>query len=529
MESEKVFSIAGLKGSVYRPIYIVSGKNCWKVEDSTLKEVNIAEVENGYFIGTNLKDFVKELWKLKGILPLSLWDIELVRKYTDPAGKEFQESEPLKIISQFEKQFLNILSYLSENDYYIKEKTVFAKRKVPAVILMTAVGIQLSALLEYYGVPLDREEVVKRLAVLEKAKEDFAVDFFARFGFKPTDKEIREFITSVRLSSLKKEHILSLWDSFNETEREILIERWRKKEIERTVALLKKMKDGLKNGRIYPEWNMEAKTGRMACREPNLMALPKNFSEELFNVRSVIKPERGNVFVKIDFPQLELLALSKVIEYFYESIVVEGQVFDFELEFALKKALESDVHTEVAKAFFSEKEIESNRKKCRQFAKTFIFSFLYGAKEKLKYQLSRLLGPDLTDSDVETYIRLFYQKFPDIEFYHKTVSGGGEYILPTGTKVIITKKTEALNYPVQNYASLIVYRFLKEVFAVLKRYMVEGKVKPVLFVHDEVVFECSEETAEFVKDILEKTMTATIYRHTGLVKKEKAQILERYG
>ena len=66
------------------------------------------------------------------------------------------------------------------------------------------------------------------------------------------------------------------------------------------------------NGRIHCTFNtIGADTGRMSCRAPNLMQLPKRIGPV---VRRAIVPTLGHIFVAMDFGQMELRILAHLSE-----------------------------------------------------------------------------------------------------------------------------------------------------------------------------------------------------------------------
>lgn len=66
------------------------------------------------------------------------------------------------------------------------------------------------------------------------------------------------------------------------------------------------------DGRVRPSYNM-VRTGRLSCSDPNLQQLPNPKREKLeFNHRELFIPEEGNVFVCADYSGQELRNLAEV-------------------------------------------------------------------------------------------------------------------------------------------------------------------------------------------------------------------------
>jgi DNA polymerase-1 len=129
-----------------------------------------------------------------------------------------------------------------------------------------------------------------------------------------------------------------------------------------------------KDGRLHPSWNSVrgdaggTRTGRLSCTNPNLQNVPKELSVEipegfppLPNLRAVLRPEKGHVWVSADFNSQELRMLAHYAGGELERLYCENPGLD--------------LHAAAAK-MISER---TGKPVDRKATKIVAFSLLYGA------------------------------------------------------------------------------------------------------------------------------------------------------
>jgi DNA polymerase-1 len=125
-------------------------------------------------------------------------------------------------------------------------------------------------------------------------------------------------------------------------------------------------------------------------------------------------------------------------------------------------------------------------------------------------------GIEVTEEEAETIINGFYEAYPGVTKYLKNISYYGSEHLhvrniagrlmnfnqPTTEKEMSGIKRESKNLPIQSLCADMVKIAMANIFLELEPL----GVKFINTVHDELVFECSEAQAEYVKEIVKSEM-----------------------
>ena len=203
-----------------------------------------------------------------------------------------------------------------------------------------------------------------------------------------------------------------------------------------------------KDGRIHADWSvLGAPTGRMACREPNLQAVPR-----LAEFRRLFRAPDGFYIVKVDYSQIEL-RLAAVIAPDAEMLRAFREGIDLH-KFTAAKVLGKDL-SEVTKSE-------------RQLAKGLNFGLVYGMGAKTLQELLRNdYGVSVTLEEAETYRQEFFTLYRGLARWHKKYRKDGVRRVYTmlGRYRETQNFTEKLNTPVQGsgadglkWAMVSVYR-----------------------------------------------------------------------
>ena len=228
-----------------------------------------------------------------------------------------------------------------------------------------------------------------------------------------------------------------------------------------------------KKGRIHGRVKTNgAVTGRATHMNPNLAQVPKVGSEYGKESRSCFTASQGRVLVGSDVSGLELRMLAHFMALFdqgaYGKIILEG-----------------DIHTE---------NMNAAGLTTRNQAKTFIYAFLYGAGPG---KIGSIVGGN---AKVGAELRTrFLKKTPAlnklIDIVKKQASRGYLKGLD-GRRLHIRSDHAALNVLLQSAGALICKRWMVEIDMEIKARRWETKVNQVLFVHDELQFDCDPDIAD---------------------------------
>lgn len=224
-------------------------------------------------------------------------------------------------------------------------------------------------------------------------------------------------------------------------------------------------------------------TGRLSSIDPNLQNIPIR-TEQGQEVRSLFVSESGNLLLKADYSQIELRVLAHQAN-----------------EKSLQKAFDAkrDIHTETASRIF-DKQMDDVTANERRVGKTVNFGIVYG---QTAFGLSRQL--DIPNEEAAKYIASYFEAFPDVEGfmtstidfvkqnnYVETIFGRRRYIYNINSanrNMQLAAQREAINMPIQGAATGDIMKLTMVKISELIRDKYRDKIKMIMQVHDELVFE----------------------------------------
>ncbi|KAL0215847.1 hypothetical protein P9112_008031 [Eukaryota sp. TZLM1-RC] len=260
---------------------------------------------------------------------------------------------------------------------------------------------------------------------------------------------------------------------------------------------------------IHSQWSLtSAETGRVACKNPNLQNLPSRpyiVDNNVVDVRDSFKSRDGFTFVSADFHHLELRTLA---------ILSKDDVL-----ISLLSA-STDVYCSIASRFFST-EVDQIDQSQRNLTKRLCYALVYGAGPQ---KLSEELG--ISVEQASQYMQEFSPLIcPRLKDLVSSVTMGAiqhsppTVVLPDGRRRVIMDLTSskpamqkraarsAFNSFIQGFASFLV----KKSFLAANYHLAHFNARPVLHIHDEVVFEVPTAVAtdfeQHLKVILEESLT----------------------
>ncbi len=272
------------------------------------------------------------------------------------------------------------------------------------------------------------------------------------------------------------------------------------------------------DNRIHSTFNVEgAATGRLSSKDPNLQNIPVK-GEIGGEMRKAFLASKSRVFLAADYSQIELRIMAHLAD-------------DPGLKKAFKEGL--DIHALTASKIFKIP-VQDVTKQQRNVGKTMNFATLYGQGP---HALSRQLGVSFEEARI--YIEEYFLQFPRVrEWMSKTLEFGYEHgYVETlwGRKRYIPELTAsnhaikaageraAINHPVQGTAADMIKRAMVDISSVIASEVSEARANAlkqssscqlILQVHDELLFECSEnsvrEVAVMVKDKMENALKLSV-------------------
>ena len=252
--------------------------------------------------------------------------------------------------------------------------------------------------------------------------------------------------------------------------------------------------------RVHTSYAMAATTtGRLASSEPNLQNIPVRTVEGR-KIRTAFIAAPGNVLVSADYSQIELRVLAH-----FADIPQLKQAF----------ADGIDIHAMTASEMFGVP-VEGMPSEVRRRAKAINFGIIYGISAfGLANQLS------IERSEAGDYIRKYFERFPGIKDYMdaskakardlgyvETIFGRRIHypeIRSSNPSVRAFNERASINAPIQGSAADVIRRAMIKMEPALDKAKIQARM--LLQVHDELIFETTEDEAEraipVIRDVME--------------------------
>ncbi len=252
-------------------------------------------------------------------------------------------------------------------------------------------------------------------------------------------------------------------------------------------------------GRIHTSYNQTvAATGRLSSSDPNLQNIPvRGPWGQRF--RQAFIPEPGHLFLSADYSQIELRVLAHLSQ---DPVLIETFVHD------------RDIHQETATQVFGDEGTLFSDEPRRR-AKIINFSIIYGASA---FSLARELGT--TPAEAQVFIDRYFEKYPGVHDFLETCvqnareKGYSETLLgrrrPVPDLYSTNRITQqagrriALNTPIQGTAADLMKKAMIDIYRELSKQ--KQKIRMILQVHDELVFEVPEGAYQEVEILVKQKM-----------------------
>lgn len=252
-------------------------------------------------------------------------------------------------------------------------------------------------------------------------------------------------------------------------------------------------------------------TGRFASKRPNLQNLPRKDGDPI-GVRNFFTAREGHVFLDFDFSQIELRV---------------GACYCRDERMLHTYSTGGDIHGETTAVIYNIPYEEAVDKACdkykerRAIAKNCNFGVLFGLYPKgLQKTLRFKAGLSTSLSDCEEIIKSIKTGYPGInqwqedtkrrariKEYSETALGRRRYLKGINSKDWAIKsywERCALNTPIQGTAADIMKLALGRIIEGMEN---RPYIKPILQIHDEIMFEVpidkAKEAGEFIKGCME--------------------------
>jgi DNA polymerase-1 len=249
-------------------------------------------------------------------------------------------------------------------------------------------------------------------------------------------------------------------------------------------------------GRVHTSYSLTgAQTGRLSSTDPNLQNIPIR-TETGRQIRDAFVAEPGNVILAADYSQIELRLAAHMAD-----VPALRQAF----------LAGEDIHAATAKELFGEVNRDT-----RGRAKTINFAILYGIS---RWGLAARL--EISPEEAQEMIGRYFERFPGISVYiNDTLEKARHHGF---TETLFGRKTwfpqitasiqhirqgaerAAINAPIQGTSADIIKRAMVRMGPALEKAGL-SRVRMLLQVHDELVFELPGGDVERAKPVIEQVM-----------------------
>ncbi|WP_387465964.1 DNA polymerase I [Photorhabdus sp. RM323S] len=247
-------------------------------------------------------------------------------------------------------------------------------------------------------------------------------------------------------------------------------------------------------------------TGRLSSRDPNLQNIPVR-NDEGRRIRQAFVAPEGYRIMAADYSQIELRIMAHLSQdQGLLKAFAEGQ----------------DIHRATAAEVFG-LPLEQVTSEQRRSAKAINFGLIYGMSA---FGLSRQLG--IPRGEAQRYMDRYFERYPGVltymertrqqaeeQGYVETLDGRRLYLPDIKSRNGMRRKAaerEAINAPMQGTAADII----KKAMIAVDDWIIseEPKVRMIMQVHDELVFEVHESQLEYteqkVRELMEKSMALDV-------------------
>jgi hypothetical protein len=273
--------------------------------------------------------------------------------------------------------------------------------------------------------------------------------------------------------------------------------------------------EGAARGPLCPRWNVLVRSGRTSCTSPNLQQLPRKGG-----VRECFEPRAGCVYIGADYSTAELVALADICERWGLRSNMADQIrAGRDLHLALAADMLGLSYDEAArlKSEGDERVIEA-----RQRAKIPNFGLPGGLGAHGLIEYARGSGQEINLDEARELKAAWFRAWPEMSGYFERVqvavdSGRAVQEVSRRVRGAVGFTDGANTY----FQGLIADGAKAALFAVVEAAFMRPEsplygVRPVAFVHDEIICEAPAEIAPAAADELARVMVVEMGRFVRL-------------
>ncbi len=455
------------------------GEKSLNLKNLAFSRLNIEMVPITDILGTGAKQLAMSQVDIKKAADYACADADITLRLAEVLGSELHKERLWQLFSDVEMPLVPVLLQMERNGVAIDTKLLNEMSQQLGEQLTKLEGQIYSWVGHEFNInspqqlgPVLFEEL--KLPTSRKGKGKYSTEAAVLEELRGTHPVIERLMEYRQLSKLKSTYIDALPTLINP-----------------------------KTGRVHTSFNQtRTATGRLSSSDPNLQNIPIR-GELGKEVRRAFIAAPGSCLLAGDYSQIDLRALAHLSQ-------------DPGLLNAFRN--DEDIHTATAAQLIG---VEPSKvtPDMRRLAKTVNFGIIYGMSE---YGLEQ--ATELSREDAAKFIASYFEKYPKVKEYLEatkeqarrtgyvqTILGRRRHIPEISSSNRIVREAAermAINMPVQGTSADII----KVAMVRLHREMngQQLKSKMILQVHDELVFEVSENEIEVMRKLVPEIMSTAI-------------------
>ena len=292
-----------------------------------------------------------------------------------------------------------------------------------------------------------------------------------------------------------------------------LITRWRELDKLQTTYLRPLPQKSDQFGRIHTKFSKTtAITGRLASSNPNLQNIPVRTSEGRA-IRSAFVASPGCSLVSLDYSQIEMRCIAHESQ---DPTMIRMFLDDL------------DIHSETAARMFKIPLSEVDKNTHRRPAKSVGFGVAYGMGAVGLQAQMRAQGVEYTREECQSLIDSWYGVYPKIYEYMDCLGAEarrdglvrdhfGRYrlvpeVISTIPRIVHAGIRQAGNFPIQSMAQQIIKQAMINLIPIYTALRQGDRYRChiLIQIHDELVWEISEEIVQEAVDVIRATMESAV-------------------
>lgn len=447
------------------------------MDSLALKYLNYTTISYNDVTGKGAKQITFDKVELEKAVPYSSEDADITLRLHEVLWPEIEDKAKLKwVFEQIEMPLVYVLTTMERNGVMIDVVKLEEQSKTLAIRIkeLEEEVYRLAGEVFNLSSPKQLQEILftkLKLPVLEKTPTGQPSTGESVLQELSAEYELPKFILEYRsLSKLKSTYTDRLPETINP-----------------------------KTERVHTSYHQAVTaTGRLSSSDPNLQNIPIR-TEEGRKIRQAFIAPKGFVILAADYSQIELRIMAHLSQ-----------------DPGLLKAFNHniDIHTYTASEVFGVKR-EAVTAEQRRGAKAINFGLLYGMSA---FGLAKQLG--ISREEAQIYIKHYFHRYPKVKEYMESTKEyaakhgyvetlcGRRLYLPeikskNGMRRMAAERA-AINAPMQGTAADLIKLAMIAVHDWSTSHT--DKVKMIMQVHDELVFEVAHDFIETAKNAIEKRM-----------------------